>query len=149
VYGRLLLLTRLCRGVRRRHVRNRVGLQWWSGARPSPSVSVVAHPVVANAPASAHPVPTLQAIERSLVVIGLAAPVSIDAPGSPSPPIAAMAGLVDQAPLAISDVELCSPLELDDEHLSPEVLMHIAYEVVSHLGRAEEFHLLFRDQLDL
>jgi hypothetical protein len=105
--------------------------------------------VVANAPASAHSVHTLHAIERGLVILGSVAPVSADALEPPSPPAAAPVGLVDQVPLAISDVELCSPLDLDGEHLSPEVLLHIAYEVVSQFDRAEVFCLLSSNELDL
>jgi hypothetical protein len=93
-YGRLLLLTCLPHGAGRR---NWAGLQRHSRVQPSPSVSVVACPVVTNAPTSAHPVPTLHAVERGLVVVGPAAPVSTDAPGLPSPLVAAPAGLVDQA----------------------------------------------------
>jgi hypothetical protein len=118
-------------------------------ARPFPSVSVVAHPVVANGSASAHSVDTLHAIERGLVVVGPAAPVGADATEPPSPPTVAPIGLVDQVPLAISDVELCSPLDLDDEHLSPDVLLYIAYEVVSQLDTAVVFRLLSPDELDL
>jgi hypothetical protein len=88
------------------------------------------------------------------VVIRLAAPVSADAPGLPSsltslPLLAALAGLVEQMPLAIAEDELCSPPDLNDEHLCPEVLLHIAYEVVSELDMAEEFRLLSLDENDL
>jgi hypothetical protein len=38
--------------------------------------------------------------------------------------------------------DLCSPRELEDEHPSPVVLLHIANEVVSQLVRAEDFRLL-------
>jgi hypothetical protein len=98
-------------------------------------------------------------------------------PWSPSPPsspsVVALNGLVEQTPLTVdwlpgssltssklkpalpsvnhhlSEDEFSSLLELEDEHLSPEVLLHIAYEVVSQLDRAEEFCPLSPDEEDL
>jgi hypothetical protein len=38
--------------------------------------------------------------------------------------------------------EVCPPPEVEDKCLTPEVLLRIAYEVVSQLDQAEEFRLL-------
>jgi hypothetical protein len=53
------------------------------------------------------------------------------------------------SPLVVADVpsqalkdDVCSLLEVEDADLVPEVLLHIAYEVVSQLDRAEVFRLL-------
>jgi hypothetical protein len=43
----------------------------------------------------------------------------------------------------------CPLLEVEDECLAPEVLLHIAYEVVSQLDRAEESRLLSLDDQSL
>jgi hypothetical protein len=51
--------------------------------------------------------------------------------------------------LASTEGEVCSPPEVEDDCLSPEVLLHIAYEVVSQLGRAEEFKQLLPEGLSL
>jgi hypothetical protein len=84
----------------------------------------------------ADPVPPWHGVTHALVVVGPATPVSNDAPVSPSSPfsfasIMAPVGLVEQTLLAISKDELCSLSVLDDERLSPKVLLLIAYEVVS------------------
>jgi hypothetical protein len=57
--------------------------------------------------------------------------------------------MVEQAPPAISEDELCSLPDLGDERLSPKVLLHNAYEVVSQLERAEEFHSLSSNEIEL
>jgi hypothetical protein len=116
--------------------------------------TALASPVCVSASTldDADPVPPRHGVVHALVIIRLAAPVSVGAPGSPSsslPPEAALVGLVEQTPLAISDDELCSPSDLDDDRLSSEVLLHIAYEVVSQLDRAEDFWLLSPDKQDL
>jgi hypothetical protein len=116
--------------------------------------TALASPVCVSASTldDADPVPPRHGVAHALVIIRLAAPVSVGAPGSPSsslPPAAALVGLVEQTPLAISDDELCSPSDLDDDRLSSEVLLHIAYEVVSQLDRAEDFWLLSPDKQDL
>jgi hypothetical protein len=49
----------------------------------------------------------------------------------------------------LSKDEFSALPELEDERLSPEVLLHIAYEVVSQLDRAEEFRTLSPDKEDL
>jgi hypothetical protein len=49
----------------------------------------------------------------------------------------------------VSEDELCSLPDLGDVRLSSEVLLHIAYEVVSQLDRADEFRLLSHDKLEL
>jgi hypothetical protein len=51
--------------------------------------------------------------------------------------------------LASTEGEVCFPPEVEDDCLSPEVLLHIAYEVVSQLGRAEEFKQLLPEGLSL
>jgi hypothetical protein len=51
-------------------------------------------------------------------------------PASPSP---------DYPPF---EDEHCSLLELEDEHPSPEVLLHITYEVVYQLDMVEDYRLL-------
>jgi hypothetical protein len=45
--------------------------------------------------------------------------------------------------------DLCSPLELEDERPYPEILLHIPYEVVSQLYKAEEFRLLSSEEESL
>jgi hypothetical protein len=62
--------------------------------------------------------------------------VSTGALGSPLsllsfPLPVAPASLVEQTSLGTPEDVLSSLPDLDDEHLSPEVLLHIAYEVVS------------------
>jgi hypothetical protein len=71
--------------------------------------------------------PTRHGVAHALAVIGLAAPVSTGALGSPSSPLSLPPGLVEQTLLDISEDLLCSLTDLDDEHLSPEVLLHIVY----------------------
>jgi hypothetical protein len=69
-----------------------------------------------------------------------AAQVSAGTPRSPSslsslPPTAAPAGLIEQTSLGVSDDELC--------------FLHIVFEVVSLLNRAENFQLLSPNKQDL
>jgi hypothetical protein len=45
--------------------------------------------------------------------------------------------------------EVYPPSEVEDECLTPEVLLHIAYEVVSQLDQAEEFRLLLLEKCSL
>jgi hypothetical protein len=45
--------------------------------------------------------------------------------------------------------EVYPPSEVEDECLTPEVLLHIAYEVVSQLDQAEEFMLLLLEKCSL
>jgi hypothetical protein len=45
--------------------------------------------------------------------------------------------------------DLYSPLELEDERPSSVVLLHIAYEGVSQLDRAEDFRLLSPEEESL
>jgi hypothetical protein len=45
--------------------------------------------------------------------------------------------------------DLCSPPKMEDERTSPEVLLHIAYEVVSQLDKPEEFRLLLPEEESL
>jgi hypothetical protein len=52
------------------------------------------------------------------------------------------AASIEQSSSIVSVGELCSPLDLDDESLPLEVLLHITYEVVSQLDQAEEFRSL-------
>jgi hypothetical protein len=125
-------------------------------AAPSMVTTTSASPVGASASTldDTDLVPPRHAATPSLVVVGPVAPMSANAPGSPSsltslPLVAAPVGLVMQTPLAISEDELYSLPKLDDERLSPEVLLHIAYEVVSRLDRVEEFCLLSPDEQDL
>jgi hypothetical protein len=99
-------------------------------------------------------VPTRHGVAHALAVVGLTALVSISALGLPLsslslPPVVAPAGLVEQMLLGVSKDLLCSPLDLDDEHLSPDALLDIAYEVVSQLDRAKDFRLLSPDEQDL
>jgi hypothetical protein len=118
--------------------------------------SVAAFPVRAfgSTLVDVDPVPPWHAVKHTLVVVGPAVPRSACVPGSPLspsslPPGAAPVGMVEQAPPAISEDELCSLPDLGDERLSPKVLLHNAYEVVSQLERAEEFHSLSSNELEL
>jgi hypothetical protein len=45
--------------------------------------------------------------------------------------------------------DYCSLPEVEDEDLVPEVLLHVAYEVVTQLDRAEEFRLLSLEEQSL
>jgi hypothetical protein len=99
-------------------------------------------------------VPTGHGVMHALAAVGPAAPMSTGTLGSPSSPLSlapvlAPVGLVEQTPLGVCEDLLCSPPDLDDENLSPDVLLHIAYEVVSQLDRAEDFQLLSPDEHDL
>jgi hypothetical protein len=90
------------------------------------------------------PPPPPHGIMHALGVVGSVAPVSTGALGLPLSPSslpleAAPVSLVEQTSLGVSEDELCSPSDLDDERLSPEALPHIAYEVVSELDRVEDF----------
>jgi hypothetical protein len=54
---------------------------------------------------------------------------------------------VDPSPML--EDEVCLPPEEEDECLAPEVLLHIAYEVVSQLEKVEEFRQLSLEELSL
>jgi hypothetical protein len=45
--------------------------------------------------------------------------------------------------------EVCLPPEEEDECLTPIVLLHIAYEMVSQLDNAEDFRQLSLEELSL
>jgi hypothetical protein len=116
--------------------------------------TALASPVYASVSFVVDTVPTRHGVTHALAVVGLAAPVSTGALGSPSSPLSlsptvAPTGLVEQTLLGVSKDLLCSPLDLDDEHLSPDVLLHISYEVVSQLDRVEDFRSLSPDKQDL
>jgi hypothetical protein len=51
--------------------------------------------------------------------------------------------------LSVFEDEGCLPPEDEDECLTPEILLHIVYEVVSQLDRAEEFCSLSPGEHDL
>jgi hypothetical protein len=140
---RLLRLLRWPRGPGHRRARwIHVGLRLQSRAQLSCApVSAAALLLVATASASlvyasassvVDAVPTRHGVAHVLAIIGPAALVSTGVLGSPSsllslPPTVALTCLVEQTLLDVSEDLLCSPADLDDAHLSPEVLLHITY----------------------
>jgi hypothetical protein len=56
---------------------------------------------------------------------------------------------VSANPSLMLEDEVCLSPKVDAECLTPEVLLHIAYEVVSQLDKAGEFRLLSLDELSL
>jgi hypothetical protein len=133
-------------------------------------IDVLASPVRASASVmgGADPVTPRHVAAPSLVIVGSVAAESVRAPGSPSPSVSlpsvvASNGLVEQTPLIIDQLsgssltspkptspsvnrhlfedEFHAPPKVEGERLSREVLLHIAYEVVSQQDMAEEFRL--------
>jgi hypothetical protein len=56
---------------------------------------------------------------------------------------------VSNVPLPMLEGEVCLPPEEEDECLTPKVLLHIVYEVVSQLENTEDFRQLSLKELSL
>jgi hypothetical protein len=56
---------------------------------------------------------------------------------------------VATAPSLVLEDEACLPPQEEDEYLTPKVLLHIAYEVVSQLDNDEDFRQLSLEELSL
>jgi hypothetical protein len=89
------------------------------------------------------PVPS----SHTSVVIGSEPLVSIGAPQLPSSPVLEPYHL--QSPRLSLSSSICSQPEVEDECLTPEVRLHIAFEVVSQLHKTQESRWLSPAELSL
>jgi hypothetical protein len=121
---------------------------------PAPVAAGVALTVQAAAPGQGATglVPPLCATSPTQVAI---APVSTEEAASCSPSLPAFSGSGPSEPAllqpqAFEDEDVvCSLPEVEDEDFAPEVLLQVAYEVVSQLDRVEDFRSLLLEEQSL